>query len=94
MAANNIPKLNIVMIGDSGTGKTSLASVFVNGQQSFPEIYITTNGLFASYFIVYFLYTQHAISPLHNNSDLCTVKTNEIHTSCTFLFDSVIPSLA
>eukprot|EP00112_Aurelia_sp_Birch-Aquarium-sp1_P026478 Seg940.9 transcript_id=Seg940.9/GoldUCD/mRNA.D3Y31 product="Ras-related protein RABE1a" protein_id=Seg940.9/GoldUCD/D3Y31 len=43
MAANNIPKLNIVMIGDSGTGKTSLASVFVNGQQSFPEIYITTN---------------------------------------------------
>ena len=35
---------SIILVGDSGVGKTALAEVFVKGRGAFPSVYITTSG--------------------------------------------------
>ena len=35
---------SIILVGDSGVGKTAFAEVFVKGRGAFPSVYITTSG--------------------------------------------------
>ena len=47
----------IIMVGDSGIGKTTLASVFVEGKSEFSDIYITTSGKKNYYHVISLFYS-------------------------------------
>jgi len=45
-----VTQYSIILVGDSGVGKTNFAEVFVKGRGAFSTIYITTTGLIILYF--------------------------------------------